>query len=144
MSRAYPNRDLIFGNAFFDEDLRKPFARFHLDAFHAEHKGLIRHVECFYLVDKAAHALRTDGNDDDIRVTDRLFQIAGERDAGIESDVLVFARRLQDLIGIILFRSPGKDVVALFARQIPGNERPPAAAAQNGNFQHDQYLSFIS
>lgn len=73
--RAYPNRDLIFGNAFFDEDLRKPFARFHLDALHAEHKGLIRHVECFYLVDKAAHALRTDGNDDDIRVTDRLFQI---------------------------------------------------------------------
>ena len=90
---ADPNGDFIGGDARPDEDLGEALARFHLDALHAQDENFIGHVRAILnAADEAAKPLRADGNDDDLRPLDRSLQIAGERNALVQSDVFVFAR----------------------------------------------------
>ena len=132
---ADPYGDLVLGNARLDEDLGQAFARFHLDALHAQDKNFVRHVGGGEdLSDKPAQPLRADGNDDDLRTRYRLCEIAGENDALIQCDVLVFARIFQDFVRIVPFRSPRIHFLPLFCCEIPGDKRTPPAAAKHGYF----------
>ena len=135
MPGADPHGDFIGGDARPDEDFGEALARFHFDALHAQDENFIGHVRTFPdAADKAAQPLRADGNDDDLRPFDRSLQIAGERDALVQSDVFVFARLFEDFVGIIVLRAPGIYVLPLFRCEIPGDERAPAPAPQNGYF----------
>ena len=135
---ADPYGDAFPGDARIDEDLREALARIRLDALHAQHEDLVGHVcSRLDLFDKAAQPLRTDGDDDDLRPLNRCGEVAGEGDGWIQRHILVFAGIFEDLVRVIPFRAPGEDFLPLFGREIPGDERTPAPAAENGNAIHE-------
>ena len=113
-------------------DLGQAAAGAHLDALHAQHERLLRHLIPRQLHHQLRQALRADGDADHLRAH-RLIEVAGQVHVRAEGHQPV-AVRLHELRHVCRALAPVECDLVPDMVQIPRDKRSPPAAADHRHF----------
>ena len=133
MTGARPYRYVFFGYAALYRNLAEPLARGFFYAFHAKHKLFVLYIALCYFLRKPAKSLAGNAYYNGFGMLESFVEITGKFYAFVKTDVLVSASFFQNTVTVVVLRSETVNLVSQSV-VVPGKERTPSTATENGYF----------